>query len=217
MFGKKASPVTELQDRVYLTKDESLAAFVTDVKESLLLSDAIFLIAFFYDRFEELRDELEHSQLPFRFYDKLHARFETVNAVGNAAVKTLLLPAEILESLPYQSGSEEKQGEIVIMVSGHHPLPQHDDMITKFARALRRQSSIVYYQSFDDQLLKQFGSERLKDIIQKMGLKPGEVISHTMINTSIRRVQERIAEKVKSPQPALSEEEWFKMNFHNAD
>lgn len=212
MFGKK-SLVTLQDDRIYLTHEESLAAFIADAKEALLVSDAVFLISFFHNRFEEFRDELENSTIPFRYYDTLHARYETVNAMGNMAVKTLLLPAQILESLPFQSDSGEKNGEITIMVSGHHPLPKQDEIITRFADALRRKTTIVYYQSFDDKLLQQFGAERLKDLMQKMGLKQGEVISHPMVTSSIKKAQEKIAEKVNSQQTAVSEEEWFTLNF----
>src|SRR5690606_22457201 len=50
------------------------------------------------------------------------------------------------------------------------------------------------YVSLEDNLMRLFGSERIAKMMDRMGLKEGEVIQHSMISKSIERAQKKVEE-----------------------
>ena len=54
--------------------------------------------------------------------------------------------------------------------------------------------SSQFYVSLEDNLMRLFGSERIAKMMDRMGLKEGEVIQHSMISKSIERAQKKVEE-----------------------
>lgn len=212
MFGfkKKDSPVST-EDKVYITGAEKIEGMTADIKSAAHSSDAVIVVAFFHDQFTAMRSELEDQEVPFRYFDAVHQRYETVNAAANQMVRVLLLPAEVLKGMSGGFG-EEKSGEVAVIVAGHHPKLETDNLVQTFARAMKRKAVITFYQSFEDELLKIFGGERLSQLVATLGLAKGEAITHQMVTSSIRNAQEKLQERIVSDLPAASEAEWFRAN-----
>jgi preprotein translocase subunit SecA len=51
-----------------------------------------------------------------------------------------------------------------------------------------------FYVSLEDDLMRLFGSDRIASLMDRMGLKEGEVIQHSMITRSIERAQKKVEE-----------------------
>jgi preprotein translocase subunit SecA len=54
--------------------------------------------------------------------------------------------------------------------------------------------SSQFFVSLEDDLMRMFGSERIAKIMDRLGLKEGEVIQHSMITKSIERAQKKVEE-----------------------
>ncbi|QNK62551.1 preprotein translocase subunit SecA [Pedobacter sp. PAMC26386] len=54
--------------------------------------------------------------------------------------------------------------------------------------------STQFFVSLEDNLMRLFGSERISNIMVKMGIEDGEVIQHSMITKSIERAQKKVEE-----------------------
>jgi preprotein translocase subunit SecA len=54
--------------------------------------------------------------------------------------------------------------------------------------------STQFYVALDDNLMRLFGSDRIAKMMDRMGLKEGEVIQHSMISKSIERAQKKVEE-----------------------
>ena len=54
--------------------------------------------------------------------------------------------------------------------------------------------SSQFFVSLEDDLMRLFGSERIAGIMDRLGLKEGEVIQHSMISKSIERAQKKVEE-----------------------
>src|SRR5699024_5788423 len=54
--------------------------------------------------------------------------------------------------------------------------------------------SSLFYVSLEDNLMRLFGSEKIAKMMDRMGLKEGEVIQHKMISRSIERAQKKVEE-----------------------
>ena len=49
-----------------------------------------------------------------------------------------------------------------------------------------------FYLSLEDDLMRIFGSDRLDNILQRLGLDDGEAIVHPWINTALERAQKKV-------------------------
>jgi preprotein translocase subunit SecA len=54
--------------------------------------------------------------------------------------------------------------------------------------------SSQFYVSLEDDLMRLFGSDRIAGLMDRMGLKEGEMIQHSMITRSIERAQKKVEE-----------------------
>ena len=54
--------------------------------------------------------------------------------------------------------------------------------------------SSQFFVSLEDNLMRLFGSERISNIMLRMGIEEGEVIQHSMITKSIERAQRKVEE-----------------------
>ncbi|HEV8539334.1 MAG TPA: SEC-C metal-binding domain-containing protein, partial [Bacteroidota bacterium] len=54
--------------------------------------------------------------------------------------------------------------------------------------------SSQFYLSLEDDLMRLFGSDRIAGIMDRLGLKEGEVIQHPMITRSVQRAQKKVEE-----------------------
>ena len=50
----------------------------------------------------------------------------------------------------------------------------------------------VFYLSLEDNLMRLFGSDRIAKVMDRMGIKEGEVITHSMVTKSIERAQKKV-------------------------
>ena len=51
-----------------------------------------------------------------------------------------------------------------------------------------------FYLSLEDDLMRLFGSDRISSVMEKIGIKEGEVIQHPMISKSVERAQKKVEE-----------------------
>jgi preprotein translocase subunit SecA len=51
-----------------------------------------------------------------------------------------------------------------------------------------------FYLSLEDDLMRLFGSDRIAAVMQRMGIKEGEVIQHPLISKSVERAQKKVEE-----------------------
>ena len=50
----------------------------------------------------------------------------------------------------------------------------------------------IFFLSLEDDLMRIFGSKTLENVLSKLGLKDGEVITHSMITKSLERAQQKV-------------------------
>ncbi len=89
--------------------------------------------------------------------------------------------------------------------------PLHSKEIDLFKQLELNEVTIL--NSLDEPLFIQFGGERIAPLLQKIGLQPDEVIEHNMITMSIKRAQDKIAEKVLIDNTANNQAEWLLKNM----
>lgn len=85
-------------------------------------------------------------------------------------------------------------GGLAIVGTERHDSRRVDRQLRGRAGRQGDPGSSQFYVSLEDNLMRLFGSERVAKIMDRMGLKEGEVIQHSMMTKSIERAQKKVEE-----------------------
>jgi preprotein translocase subunit SecA len=98
-------------------------------------------------------------------------------------------------------GTDIKLGPGVREAGGLHIVGTERHEARRIDRQLRGRSgrqgdpgSSQFFLSLEDDLMRLFGSDRIASIMDRLGLKEGEVIQHRMITRSVERAQRKVEE-----------------------
>ncbi|MCD6067660.1 MAG: preprotein translocase, SecA subunit [Bacteroidetes bacterium] len=85
-------------------------------------------------------------------------------------------------------------GGLAIIGTERHESRRVDRQLRGRAGRQGDPGSSQFFVSLEDNLMRLFGSERIAKMMDRMGLKEGEVIQHSMITKSIERAQKKVEE-----------------------
>ncbi|MCU0349275.1 MAG: preprotein translocase subunit SecA [Flavobacterium sp.] len=88
----------------------------------------------------------------------------------------------------------KKAGGLAIIGTERHDSRRVDRQLRGRAGRQGDVGSSQFYVSLEDNLMRLFGSERVAKVMDRMGLKEGEVIQHSMMTKSIERAQKKVEE-----------------------
>jgi len=85
-------------------------------------------------------------------------------------------------------------GGLAIVGTERHESRRVDRQLRGRAGRQGDPGSSQFFVSLEDNLMRLFGSERISNLMVKMGIEEGEVIQHSMISSSIERAQKKVEE-----------------------
>jgi preprotein translocase subunit SecA len=85
-------------------------------------------------------------------------------------------------------------GGLAIIGTERHDSRRVDRQLRGRAGRQGDPGSSQFFVSLEDDLMRLFGSERISGIMDRLGLKDGEMIQHSMITKSIERAQKKVEE-----------------------
>ena len=88
----------------------------------------------------------------------------------------------------------KEAGGLAIVGTEKHESRRVDRQLRGRAGRQGDPGSSQFYVSLEDDLMRMFGSERIAKLMDRMGLKEGEVIQHSMVTASIERAQKKVEE-----------------------
>ncbi|MFW5645121.1 MAG: SEC-C metal-binding domain-containing protein, partial [Bacteroidota bacterium] len=88
----------------------------------------------------------------------------------------------------------KEAGGLAIIGTARHESRRVDRQLRGRAGRQGDPGSSQFYVSLEDDLMRLFGSGRISGLMDRMGLKEGEVIQHSMISKSIERAQKKVEE-----------------------
>ena len=99
-------------------------------------------------------------------------------------------------------GTDIKLGEGVTELGGLHVLGSERHESRRIDRQLRGRCSrqgdpggSQFYISLEDNLMRLFGSQKISGIMQRLGMKEGEVMEHRWLNKSVETAQRRVEQQ----------------------
>ncbi|MCA1747883.1 MAG: preprotein translocase subunit SecA, partial [Bacteroidales bacterium] len=126
---------------------------------------------------------------------KLHQReAEIVANAGKAGTVTIATNMAGRGTDIKLSPEVKKAGGLAIIGTERHESRRVDRQLRGRAGRQGDPGSSQFYVSLEDDLMRLFSSDRIAGLMDKLGLKEGEVIQHSMITKSIERAQRKVEE-----------------------
>ena len=183
-------------DLVFKTAREKYAAVIEET-EKLVAAGRPVLVGTTTVEISELLSRMlkmkgiNHQVLNAKYHQK---EAEIVAEAGKAGAVTIATNMA-------GRGTDIKLGEGVKEAGGLAIIGTERHDSRRVDRQLRGRSgrqgdpgSSQFFVSLEDDLMRKFGSERIARIMDRMGLKEGEVITHSMVSKSIERAQKKVEE-----------------------
>ncbi len=186
----------DMEDLVYKTKREKYNAVIDEIEHLYKIGRPVLVgttsveVSELLSRMLKLRG-LKHQVLNA----KLHAKEAEI--VAEAGKKGTITIATNMAG----RGTDIKITEEVRQAGGLAIIGTERHESRRVDRQLRGRSgrqgdpgTSQFFVSLEDDLMRLFGSERIANLMDKLGLKEGEVIQHPMITKSIERAQRKVEE-----------------------
>lgn len=184
------------QDYVYRTVREKYNAVAEEIQQltqkgrPVLVGTTSVEISELLSRMLKLRG-IKHNVLNA----KMHQREADIVAEAGQAGTVTIATNMAGRGTDIKLGPGVKEaGGLAIVGTERHESRRVDRQLRGRAGRQGDPGSSQFFVSLEDNLMRLFGSERISNIMVKMGIEEGEVIQHSMITKSIERAQKKVEE-----------------------
>ncbi len=183
-------------DVVYKTKREKYNAVILEIEEMKKNNRPVLVGTTSVEVSETLSRMLKRTGIAHNVLNaKQHQREAEI--VAHAGLPGAITIATNMAG----RGTDIKLGPGVAQAGGLHIIGTERHEARRIDRQLRGRSgrqgdpgSSKFYLSLEDDLMRLFGSDRIAGIMERLGLKEGDVIQHPMITRSVQRAQKKVEE-----------------------
>jgi preprotein translocase subunit SecA len=186
----------DMDDMVYKTKREKYNAVIDEIinlnnkKRPVLVGTTSVEISELLSRMLHMKG-IKHNVLNA----KQHAReAEIVAEAGKEKAVTIATNMAGRGTDIKLTPGVREAGGLAIIGTERHESRRVDRQLRGRAGRQGDPGSSQFYVSLEDDLMRLFGSERIAGVMDRLGLKEGEMIQHQMISKSIERAQKKVEE-----------------------
>jgi preprotein translocase subunit SecA len=183
-------------DLIYRTVREKFNAVIEDVVQlssagrPVLIGTTSVEISELLSRMLKIRG-IQHNVLNAKMHK---SEAEIVAEAGKPGVVTIATNMAGRGTDIKLSDEVKKAGGLAIVGTERHDSRRVDRQLRGRAGRQGDVGSSQFYVSLEDNLMRLFGSERVAKVMDRIGLKEGEVIQHSMMTKSIERAQKKVEE-----------------------
>ncbi len=183
-------------DLVYKTKREKYNAVIDEVTKLSQAGRPVLIGTTNVEISELLGKMLAMRKVPHNVLNaKLHKREADIVAEAGQPGQVTIATNMAGRGTDIKLSDEVKAaGGLAIVGTERHDSRRVDRQLRGRAGRQGDPGSSQFYVSLEDNLMRLFGSERIAKMMDRMGLKEGEVIQHGMISKSIERAQKKVEE-----------------------
>jgi preprotein translocase subunit SecA len=186
----------DINDVVYKTKREKYNAVIEEIEKMKEQNRPVLVGTTSVEVSETISRMLKRRNVAHNVLNaKQHQREAEI--VSHAGLPGIVTIATNMAG----RGTDIKLGPGVREAGGLHIVGTERHEARRIDRQLRGRSgrqgdpgSSLFFLSLEDDLMRLFGSDRIASIMERMGLKEGEVIQHSMITRSVERAQRKVEE-----------------------
>lgn len=186
----------DFEDLVYKTKREKYNAVIDEIVElvnegrPVLVGTTSVEISELLSRMLKIKG-LRHNVLNA----KLHQReADIVAEAGKTGTVTIATNMAGRGTDIKLTEDTKKAGGLAIIGTERHESRRVDRQLRGRSGRQGDPGTSQFFVSLEDDLMRLFGSDRIASLMDRLGLKEGEVIQHSMITKSIERAQKKVEE-----------------------
>ncbi|NCO54797.1 MAG: preprotein translocase subunit SecA [Bacteroidetes bacterium CG02_land_8_20_14_3_00_31_25] len=186
----------DMQDKVYKTKREKYNAVIEEIVELINAGRPVLVgttnveISELLSRMLKLRG-IKHNVLNA----KLHQReADIVAEAGKGSIVTIATNMAGRGTDIKLSTEVKAAGGLAIIGTERHESRRVDRQLRGRSGRQGDPGTSQFYVCLEDDLMRLFGSDRIARMMDRLGIKEGEVIQHSMITKSIERAQRKVEE-----------------------
>jgi preprotein translocase subunit SecA len=181
-------------DVIYKTGDEKFRAVVEEIKECHDIGQPVLVGTTSIEKSEHLsrllkREGIKHEVLNAKHHEK------EAEIVAHAGQHSMVTIATNMAG----RGTDIVLGQGVVEVGGLHILATERHEARRIDNQLRGRSgrqgdpgTSRFYLSLEDDLLRIFGSDRIKGLMGRLGMDDGQPIEHRLVSNAIEKAQKRV-------------------------
>ena len=184
----------DLDDAVYMTKKEKFNAVVQSVKEAHEKQQPVLVGTITIETSELISRMLKREGIP---HNVLNAKFheleaEIVAQAGQAGAVTIATNMAGRGTDIKLDDVSRAAGGLKIIGTERHESRRIDNQLRGRSGRQGDPGESRFYISLEDDLMRLFGSERLMNVFNALGVEDGEQIEHKMLSSAIEKAQEKI-------------------------
>ena len=184
------------EDLIYKTKREKYNAVIEQIEE-LVKQGRPVLVGTTSVEISELlsrmltRKNIKHNVLNAKLHFKEAQIVKDAGIAGTVTIATNM--AGRGTDIKLGPGVKEAGG-LAIIGTERHESRRVDRQLRGRAGRQGDPGSSQFFVSLEDDLMRMFGSERIAPLMDRLGMKEGEVIQHSMITKQIEKAQKKVEE-----------------------
>ncbi len=184
------------QDLVYKTRREKYNAVIEEIAQLTAAGRPVLVGTTSVEISELLSRMLKQRNIKHNVLNaKLHKKEADIVAEAGQASTVTIATNMAGRGTDIKLGPGVKEaGGLAIVGTERHDSRRVDRQLRGRAGRQGDPGSSQFFVSLEDDLMRLFGSERIARLMDRMGLKEGEVIQHSMITKSIERAQKKVEE-----------------------
>jgi preprotein translocase subunit SecA len=186
----------DMEDKIYKTKREKYNAVIDEIAELRNAGRPVLVGTTTVEVSELLSKMLSRKGVDHQVLNaKLHQKEADIVAFAGKAGTVTIATNMAGRGTDIKLGAGVKDsGGLAIIGTERHDSRRVDRQLRGRAGRQGDPGSSQFYVSLEDDLMRLFGSDRIAKMMDRLGLKEGEVIQHSMITSSIERAQKKVEE-----------------------
>jgi preprotein translocase subunit SecA len=189
-------PVTrqDLNDLIYKTEGEKFSAVIKKVKELGEIGQPILIGTASIEKSEVLHAVLKKEKIPHTVLNAKNHEQEG-EIIKNAGAKGAVTIATNMagRGVDIKVNEEVKKlGGLYIIGTERHENRRIDNQLRGRSGRQGDAGTTQFYLSLEDNLLRIFGSDKIKSIMERLGVEDGEYIESKMVTRAVEKAQKKV-------------------------
>jgi preprotein translocase subunit SecA len=183
-------------DAVYKTKREKYNAVIDQIEELRSEGRPVLVGTTSVEVSETISRMLKRKGIPHNVLNaKQHQReAEIVAHAGEIGAVTIATNMAGRGTDIKLGAGVKENGGLFILGTERHESRRIDRQLRGRSGRQGDPGTSKFFLSLEDDLMRLFGSDRISNVMSRMGIKDGEVIQHPMITKSVERAQKKVEE-----------------------
>jgi preprotein translocase subunit SecA len=184
----------DLNDLIYKTEAEKFAAVITKIKELSATGQPILIGTASIEKSEKLHQLIKNEKIPHTVLNaKNHTQeSEIIKSAGQKGAVTIATNMAGRGVDIKVSDEIKALGGLYIIGTERHENRRIDNQLRGRSGRQGDPGVSQFYLSLEDNLLRIFGSDKIKAIMERLGVEDGEYIESAMVTRAVEKAQKKV-------------------------